>query len=97
MRSNDVPLGLPFNLASYGMLLELLGKEVNMIPDELICNLGDAHIYVNQVEGVMEQLGRLPFELPTVKVSNVDILNGEFDYEIENYQSHPSIKMPLSN
>jgi thymidylate synthase len=97
MRSNDVPLGLPFNLASYGMLLELLGKEVNMIPDELICNLGDAHIYVNQVEGVMEQLDRLPFELPTVKVSNVDILNGEFDYKIENYQSHPSIKMPLSN
>jgi thymidylate synthase len=97
MRSNDVPLGLPFNLASYGMLLELLGKEVNMIPDELICNLGDVHIYVNQVEGVMDQLGRVPFELPTVKVSNVDILNGEFDYQIQNYQSHPSIKIPLSN
>lgn len=58
MRSNDVPLGLPFNIASYGLLLEIIGKIVNMIPDELIANLGDAHIYLNQIDGVKEHIGR---------------------------------------
>jgi thymidylate synthase len=69
MRSNDVPLGLPFNLASYGLLLELFGKLVNMVPDELIANLGDAHIYLNQIEGVKEQLKRDPFDLPTLRIN----------------------------
>jgi thymidylate synthase len=58
MRSNDVPLGLPFNIASYALLLEIIGKIVNMVPDELIGNLGDCHIYLNQIEGVKEQIGR---------------------------------------
>jgi len=58
MRSTDVPLGLPFNLSSYGLLLTIIAKEVNMIPDELIANLGDAHIYLNQIDGVEEQLGK---------------------------------------
>jgi thymidylate synthase len=58
MRSTDVPLGLPFNLASYGLLLTIIAKEVNMIPGELIANLGDAHIYLNQIDGVEEQLGK---------------------------------------
>jgi thymidylate synthase len=57
MRSCDVPLGLPFNIASYGLLLTLLGKLTNMIPDELIGNLGDTHIYKNQIDGVKEQIG----------------------------------------
>jgi thymidylate synthase len=54
MRSNDVPLGLPFNIASYGLLLEIIAKIVNMVPDELIGNFGDCHIYLNQIEGVKE-------------------------------------------
>jgi thymidylate synthase len=58
MRSTDVPLGLPFNLASYGLLLSIIAKEVKMIPDELIANLGDTHIYLNQIDGVQEQLGK---------------------------------------
>ena len=58
MRSNDVPLGLPFNIASYALLLEIISKIVNMVPDELIGNLGDCHIYLNQIEGVKEQIGR---------------------------------------
>ena len=97
MRSTDVPLGLPFNIASYGLLLEIIGKMVNMVPDELIGNLGDTHIYKNQIDGVNEQLTRDPFKLPEIKLSNVDILNGEFDYEIIGYEYHPTIKFPLSN
>ena len=96
-RSVDTFLGLPFNIASYGMLLELLAWEVNMVPDELIGNLGDIHLYTNHIEQATEQIGRTPFELPTIEVSNVDILNGEFDYQINDYQSHPTIKAPLSN
>ena len=57
-RSVDTPLGLPFNIASYGLLLEIIAKSVGMIPDELIGNLGDCHIYSNQVDGVIEHIGR---------------------------------------
>jgi len=96
-RSVDTFLGLPFNIASYGMLLLLLCKETNLEPGELIGNLGDTHLYLNHLEQAEEQRVRSSFELPYVNISNVDILNGEFDYEILNYQSHPSIKAPLSN
>jgi thymidylate synthase len=57
-RSVDTFLGLPFNIASYGLLLEIIAKEVNMVPDELIGNLGGCHIYLNQIEGCKEQIGR---------------------------------------
>jgi thymidylate synthase len=110
MRSNDVPLGLPFNLASYGLLLEILAKEVNMVPDELIASLGDAHIYINQIDGVKEQLTREPYPLATLKHSKTDDFYKSLsedlsllthldrtDFIIENYQSHPTIKIPLSN
>ena len=111
MRSNDVPLGLPFNLASYGLLLEILTKEVNMVPDELIVNLGDAHIYLNQIDGVKEQLTREPYKLPKLickdeywYLNDVDISFSEkiekFKpdfFKVEDYQSHPTIKIPLSN
>ena len=96
-RSCDVPLGIPFNIASYGTLLLLLCEETGYEPGELIGSLGDCHIYLNQIEGVKEQINRDGFELPTMKLSNVDILNGEFDYELSNYQSGTSIKFPLSN
>jgi thymidylate synthase len=61
-RSVDMPLGLPFNIASYGLLLEIIAKTVNMVPDELIGNLGDCHIYLNQIDGVKEQIGKIPWE-----------------------------------
>jgi thymidylate synthase len=64
MRSNDVPLGLPFNISSYALLLTIIAKEVNMVPDELIGNLGDCHIYLNQIDGVKEQISREPYPLP---------------------------------
>jgi thymidylate synthase len=63
-RSVDTFLGLPFNIASYGLLLEIIAKEVNMIPEELIGNLGDVHLYNNHIEQAKEQIGREPFELP---------------------------------
>jgi thymidylate synthase len=68
-RSVDVPLGLPFNIASYGLLLEIIAKTVNMVPDELIGNLGDCHIYQNQIEGSKEQITREPFKLPTLNIN----------------------------
>jgi len=163
-RSVDTPLGLPFNIASYGLLLEIIAKIVNMVPDELIGDLGDVHIYSNQIDGVKEQIGRKytlsermelweqlpnkdvmdfpigpltnsryhdilnsigvprttrdPYPLPTLRINtefwltksgecgvgelsdNIDALIKGMeieDFQIENYQSHPAIKMPLSN
>lgn len=68
-RSVDTPLGLPFNIASYGLLLEIIAKVVNMVPDELIGDLGDTHIYLNQIEGVEEQIGRSVFDLPHLRIN----------------------------
>jgi thymidylate synthase len=143
-RSVDTFLGLPFNIASYGLLLEIIAKEVNMVPDELIGNLGDTHLYLNHIEQAKEQIGRElslderhqlalpiwkekygpladmmvmtnvdntpykiptrtrePFPLPTLRISSGpldDIAHHEImDFDILNYQSHPSIKAPLSN
>lgn len=105
-RSVDTPLGLPFNIASYGLLLTLIAKEVNMIPDELIGVLGDTHIYLNQVEGIKEQLNSETFDLPLV--SDIEIAEGKSiveevnmyevqDIKLNNYKSSKAIKMPLSN
>ena len=101
-RSVDTFLGLPFNIASYGLLLEIIAKEVGMVPEELIGNLGDVHLYSNHVEQAKEQISREPYKtLPTLKIldSQVDdIAHYELmDIELLNYQSHPSIKAPLSN
>jgi thymidylate synthase len=68
-RSVDTFLGLPFNIASYGLLLEIIATSVNMVPDELIGNLGDAHLYNNHIEQAKEQIGREPFELPTLNIN----------------------------
>ena len=99
-RSVDTGLGLGFNIASYGLLLEMIAKQVNMIPDELIGNLGDVHLYLDHVEPIKEQLNRKPFELPTLKIhSNVDDISHYkvSDFELIGYQYHPTIKLPLSN
>jgi thymidylate synthase len=101
-RSIDSLLGLPFNIASYATLLEILAKEVNMVPDELIGNLGDCHIYSNHVEQVKEQISRTPYKLPTLKFEVTNLLENLMDWKpsdfsILNYESHPAIKAPLSN
>lgn len=99
-RSGDAGLGICYNLASYAMLLIMLAKQVNMIPDELIGSLGDCHIYENQMDGVTEQLTRMPNELPTLNLSNrevEDIKDYNFeDFTLENYNPHPKIFIPLS-
>jgi thymidylate synthase len=105
-RSVDTGLGLGFNIASYGLLLEIIAKEVNMVPDELIGNLGDVHLYLDHVEPIKEQLNREPYPLPTLKIENEIVKWAEgdclptysiSDFTLENYQSHPTIKLPLSN
>ena len=106
-RSQDVPLGTPFNIASYALLLEILGKMVNMVPDELISNMGDCHIYLNQVDGIKEQLTRTPFDLPKLNIDDSVNFGGSIDdfltsctnsnFKVVDYKSHPTIKMPLSN
>ena len=68
-RSVDTFLGLPFNIASYGLLLEIIAKEVNMVPDELIGNLGDVHLYKNHIEQAKEQMYRRPYDLPKVQIT----------------------------
>jgi thymidylate synthase len=103
-RSVDTFLGLPFNIASYGLLLTILAKEVNMVPDQLIGNLGDTHLYLNHIEQAKEQIGIEPFELPTL--NQFPTYEGSrpsiesyvvSDFTLKDYQSHPSIKAPLSN
>tara|TARA_R110000850_G_scaffold48193_3_gene119869 strand:- start:3294 stop:3695 length:402 start_codon:yes stop_codon:yes gene_type:complete len=96
-RSVDTFLGLPFNIASYGMLLMLLCEETGYEPGDLIGNLGDVHLYNNHWDQAKEQIDRDGFDLPTIKLSNVDILNGDFEYKLENYKHRPAIKAPLSN
>jgi len=103
-RSVDTFLGLPFNIASYGLLLEIIAKEVNMVPDELIGTLGDVHLYKNHIEQAREQLTRKPMELPKLCL---DYRDGEYnkklkgfvleDFVLFDYQSQPTIKAPLSN
>jgi thymidylate synthase len=96
-RSCDVPLGIPMNISSYALLLMMIADEVNMVPDELIGNLGDCHIYLNQMEGVKEQIGREPYPLPKVSVRDGIFCSSVNDVILENYQSHPKIYFPLSN
>ena len=87
-RSVDTLLGVPFNIASYGLLLLLLCEETELKPGELIGSLGDIHLYKNHLEQAHKQIKRDSFKLPTIQLSNVDVLNGEFDYEIIDYEFH---------
>jgi thymidylate synthase len=107
-RSVDTFLGLPFNIASYALLLEILAKAAQMVPDQLIGSLGDVHLYSNHIEQAKDQIQREPYELPTLKMNPIflanlehkgldEAINGEVNFEVEGYQSHPSIKAPLSN
>jgi thymidylate synthase len=96
-RSVDTFLGLPFNIASYGLLLTMIADEVNMVPEELIGNLGDVHLYLNHIEQAKEQIGRAPYPLPKVVVQDGIYCSSTNDVILLDYQSHPAIKAPLSN
>ena len=107
-RSVDTFLGLPFNIASYGLLLEILAKMTNMVPDELIGNLGDVHLYEEHLPQAREQMVRQPYRLPKLEINDqywVDncgldthILSMLIeDFQVKDYTSHSTIKAPLSN
>ena len=101
-RSADWFLGVAFDLASYAMLLTLICKQVNMKPRYLAGSFGDAHIYINHIEQVKEQLSRTPYELPNVKILNADdpawtIWDWKYtDFELIDYKCHPAIKAPVA-
>ena len=96
-RSVDTFLGLPFNIASYGLLLMMIADEVNMVPDQLIGNLGDVHLYSNHIEQAKEQITREPMKLPTVGIRDGIYCSSQYDVILFDYESHPAIKAPLSN
>jgi len=107
-RSVDTFLGLPFNIASYGLLLIILSKMTNMVPEELIGNLGDVHLYKNHIEQAKEQIKREGHHLPRIIFNKNDdfweqdinqiVSNLSFaDVKLKGYISEPPIKAPLSN
>lgn len=97
-RSVDVALGLPFNIASYGLLLHLLAKETGLKEGKLVGFLADTHIYVNHVKGMKEQLSREPFKLPVIKTSNFkSIFDWQYtDTAVEDYEHHLRIKFEVA-
>lgn len=96
-RSADLFLGVPFNIASYALLLMLLAKETGYRPYKLVGNFGDVHLYNNHLKQAEEQLSRSFYKLPKVTLLNTDILKGEFDYVLENYNHHAPLKATLNN
>lgn len=107
IRSNDMPLGHPYNVASYALLTEIIAAECDMIADELTISIGDCHIYLNQVELCKEQISREPFPMPQLRFSDqiqfgkglqgiLDTITHK-DVIIDDYYSHPAINYPLSN
>lgn len=95
-RSADLFLGVPFNIASYGLLLHLLCFETGKIPGKLIGTFGDTHIYQNHFKQCYKQGMAETYPLPSIKILSSDILNGEFEYELTDYKYSPSIKAPLN-
>jgi len=96
-RSADLALGVPFNIASYALLLSMVAQECELRPRHFIHTLGDAHIYANHVEGVKEQLAREPFPLPRLVLAKRPVLEMRFeDIALEGYRHHPFIKFPVA-
>jgi thymidylate synthase len=98
-RSADYFLGVPFNIASYALLLEMFAQQCDLIPGEFVWTGGDVHLYSNHFEQAKLQLSREPFPLPqlVIKRKLSSIFDYEFeDFEIVNYQSHPGIKAPIA-
>jgi len=98
-RSCDMFLGVPFNIASYSLLLHMVAQVTDLKPGEFIHTLGDAHIYLNHFDQVKEQLKRQPYPLPKLwlnpKIKNIDDLEME-DIKLLDYKHHPPIKAPMA-
>lgn len=98
-RSVDVGLGLPFNIASYALLTMMIAQVCDLKLGDLVFTGGDVHIYNNHIDAMKEQLSRKPFPLPTMKLNPAvkNIADFKFeDFTLENYQSHPAIKMKVA-
>jgi thymidylate synthase len=100
-RSADMFLGVPFNIASYSLLLCIFGKILNLKPKRFVHSFGDAHIYKNSIDQVKEQIAREPLPLPTLNLPNIksleDIHRHSIDeFKLENYEHHPAIKAKMA-
>nr|AIA18164.1 thymidylate synthase [uncultured bacterium] len=96
-RSADMALGVPFNIASYALLMMMIAKECNLTPGIFTHTLGDAHIYLNHLDGVMKQLERTPKGLPTVEIADKPFFELRYeDFALHNYDPYPFIKFPVS-
>ena len=100
-RSADMFLGVPFNIASYALLLCIFGKILNLKPKRFVHSFGDAHIYMNSVDQVKEQLSRTPMKPPELSIPQIDSLKDISNYEIDdfkllNYDHHPAIKAKMA-
>lgn len=99
MRSNDVALGKPFNIASYALLTHVVAQQMNMVPDELVYSGVDVHLYLNHLDQIKLQLTREPYPLPklVIKRKPESIFDYKYeDFEVVGYQSHPHIAMPVA-
>lgn len=96
-RSADIALGVPFNIASYSALMIMMAQECSLEPGIFTHTIGDAHIYLNHVEGLKEQLTRTPYALPQLKVAKKSIWEIKYeDFELLNYNCHPFIKFQVA-
>ena len=98
-RSADIFLGVPFNIASYALLILIIAKVTGLKPGEFIHTLGDAHLYLNHLDQVDDQLKREPFPLPKVTITRdiKNVLDLEYeDFSLEDYESHPHISAPIA-
>ena len=98
-RSADIFLGVPFNIASYALLLMMIAQVCNLEPGDFVHTFGDAHLYLNHLDQVEEQLSRHPQTLPSMKINPQikDIFSFTYDdFELVNYEAQPTIKAPIA-
>jgi thymidylate synthase len=96
-RSGDIALGIPFNLACYATLTQMIAQETGLKLGTFSHYINDAHIYVNHIEGLKTQMKRKPYNLPTLKIKEKPFWELEFeDFDLLNYKYHPAIKFPVA-